>query len=186
MKIGFRRKSPFGNGSAVSLASRAYQLPGWHEIHKPWKHLFLHLSAKFFSFTFESSMSGDDRLSEEMSSHIAFRPASQSTTVNHEQGTEHPHHTLTQPLSQPPSRPDGPSSSSSVSHVDVSFFDPEGVQELKRTLSAQPVKESKGFDPESQISTRTDSTLALKQGEPFDFAKTLRRTLQRCEEFPIA
>ncbi len=102
-------------------------------------------------------------LSEEMSSHTAFRSALQPT----------------QPLSQPPSRSDVPSSSSSVSHVDVSYFDPEGVQELKRTLSAQSGKAYKTLGMESQVSTGTDSTIALKQGEPFDFAGALRSTLQR-------
>ncbi len=94
-----------------------------------------------------------------MSSHKAFGPASQR-------------------LSQPPSRSDGASSSSSTSHVDVAYFDPEGVQELKRTLSAQSAKAYKTKDLESQVST-TDSTIAAKQGELFDFAEALRKMLQR-------
>lgn len=123
-------------------------------------------------------MSGLDRLSEEVSSHIAFRSPSQLTAVNMDQGMEHTHHVHPQSLPHSPSHPDDPSSSTSVSHVDMSFFDPEGVQELRRTLSAQSAKGIKNID-QSQVSTRTDSTLASQEGEPFDFAKALRRTLQR-------
>lgn len=87
-----------------------------------------------------------------------------------EKNTEPIHHA--QPHS---SQTNPPSRRSSVSRVDVGFFDPEGVRELKRTLTAE---KTKNLDPESRAST-ADSTLAQKQGDSFDFAKVLRETQQR-------
>lgn len=61
-------------------------------------------------------------------------------------------------------------SNSSVSRVDVGFFDPSGVQELRRTITQQQIEEG---------SRNSDLTLNVKDDEPFDFEKTLRLAVKR-------
>lgn len=63
-------------------------------------------------------------------------------------------------------------SGSSVSRVDVEFFDPEGVQALRRTMT----KEAKDRDRPSAASSSSDHTLT---DEPFDFEKTIRHFIRR-------
>ena len=79
---------------------------------------------------------------------------------------------------------------SSGSHVDIGHFDPEGVMQLRRTLSRQseqqhphsphiahpPTKDEQG---RSTRSVSTDTTLA-SDASPFDFEKTLRHVIKRC------
>jgi hypothetical protein len=64
---------------------------------------------------------------------------------------------------------------SSVPHVDVTYFDPEGVNDLRRQLS-NGSHESKGA-PLSRTTTRTGETLPVS--EPFNFEKVLRQIIQR-------
>jgi ATP-binding cassette subfamily G (WHITE) protein 2 (SNQ2) len=63
-------------------------------------------------------------------------------------------------------------SGSSVSRVDVEFFDPEGVQALRRTMT----KEANDRDRPSVASSSSDHTLT---DEPFDFEKTVRHFVRR-------
>lgn len=63
---------------------------------------------------------------------------------------------------------------SSVSHVDVDFFDPAGVKELQRTLTRM----SANNDQQRTSSTNSDTTLLPGDG-PFDFEKTLRVLLKK-------
>ncbi|RDB27092.1 Brefeldin A resistance protein [Hypsizygus marmoreus] len=67
-----------------------------------------------------------------------------------------------------------------VDHVDVDFFDPEGVHHLNRTLSqmSAPVKEL-------QRTTTPTSDLTLTTDGPFDFEKTLRTIVKKQEEADI-
>ena len=84
-----------------------------------------------------------------------------------------------------PSRPARPRRGSSISRVELSFVDPEGVKELERTLTHQSNsnksnksnKSNRGLD--SRQSVASDTTLATKEGEPFDLAKTLRKVIQK-------
>lgn len=61
-------------------------------------------------------------------------------------------------------------SGSSVSRVDVEFFDPEGVEALRRTMT----KETKDL---GRLSAAPSST-ALAD-EPFDFEQTIRNVVRR-------
>lgn len=72
-----------------------------------------------------------------------------------------------------------PRRGSSVSRVELSFFDPEGIRELERTLTLQSNsnKSNRGLDPLQSVAS--DTTLATKEGEPFDLAKTLRKVIQK-------
>ena len=84
-----------------------------------------------------------------------------------------------------PSRLARPRRGSSISRVELNFFDPEGVKELERTLTHQSNsnksnksnKSNRGLD--SRQSVASDTTLATKEGEPFDLAKTLRKVIQK-------
>ncbi|PPQ74645.1 hypothetical protein CVT26_005690 [Gymnopilus dilepis] len=67
-------------------------------------------------------------------------------------------------------------SNSSVSRVDVGFFDPAGVQELCRTITKQQI------DERSRTSESSEATLHIKDNEPFDLEKTLRLAVKRCDE----
>lgn len=67
---------------------------------------------------------------------------------------------------------------SSVSRVDVDFFDPAGVQDLRRTMSQQL------GDSDEQVEGRpssisTDRTLRVREDEPFDLEKMLRRAIRK-------
>jgi ATP-binding cassette subfamily G (WHITE) protein 2 (SNQ2) len=67
---------------------------------------------------------------------------------------------------------------SSVSRVDVDFFDPAGVQDLRRTMSKQlgdSDEQAKGRP--SSIST--DETIRVREDEPFDLEKMLRRAVRK-------
>ncbi|KAF8997054.1 pleiotropic drug resistance ABC transporter [Cyathus striatus] len=82
-----------------------------------------------------------------------------------------------------------PPPGSTVSHVDVDFFDPNGVQHLRRTLTNSPSYQ----DPKSEgcrqcgretfRESSSDTTLAGDQ--PFDFEKTLRDIIRKREEHNI-
>lgn len=63
-------------------------------------------------------------------------------------------------------------SGSSVSRVNVEFFDPEGVQALRRTMT----KETMDRGGPSAVPSSTDHTLTH---EPFDFEKTVRHIVRR-------
>ena len=63
-------------------------------------------------------------------------------------------------------------SGSSVSRVNVEFFDPEGVQALRRTMT----EEAKDRSRPSVASSSTDDTLT---DGPFDFEKTVRHFVRR-------
>lgn len=88
------------------------------------------------------------------------------------------------PPHSPPPPQARPRRGSSVSRVDITFFDPEGVQELRRTLTQQ--SNAKNGSPGSQESVTSDATLAAKEGGSFDLAKALRRIVQKQEEHQIS
>lgn len=101
------------------------------------------------------------------------------------EGELHHHHDHSRPES--PSRP---RRNSNVSHVDINFFDPNGVRELERTLSRKDEQEKivrartrdrePLHDPEKgRLSVQSsDSTLNVCD-EPFDFQKTLLRVVRK-------
>jgi ATP-binding cassette subfamily G (WHITE) protein 2 (SNQ2) len=64
-----------------------------------------------------------------------------------------------------------------VSRVDIGYFDPTGVDELRRTMtrmSAQTV-------PQATIAPSEKSELTLTFGDgPFDFEGTLRQVVKKC------
>lgn len=62
--------------------------------------------------------------------------------------------------------------------VDIGYFDPEGVLELKKTLSRESKKQHEELS-RSTTRTATDATLA-GDGSSFDFEKMLRSKLQAC------
>ncbi|PPR00573.1 hypothetical protein CVT24_005458 [Panaeolus cyanescens] len=66
---------------------------------------------------------------------------------------------------------------SSVSRVSVDFFDPSGVEQLRRTLTQQERDRSA-----TKSVADSEVTLTFKDDEPFDFAKTLRRAVRKRDE----
>jgi hypothetical protein len=78
---------------------------------------------------------------------------------------------------QPLEAPKFPPSHRRASSVDVNFFDPEGVDELERSLRRQ----SRSVHDLSldTASTHTVSTIGIKDGKPFDLSKTLRKIVQK-------
>ncbi|PPQ81326.1 hypothetical protein CVT25_015082 [Psilocybe cyanescens] len=74
---------------------------------------------------------------------------------------------------KPKTRPRG---NSSVSRVDIEFFDPSGVQALRRTMTEDRPRLS---------SDSSEATLDVKDGQPFDFEKTLKRIIRKREEADI-
>ena len=64
---------------------------------------------------------------------------------------------------------------SSVSRVDIDFFDREGVQQLQRTLTRQHEEEK---DQRRRSTSSSDRTLGSKSDEPFDFAKTWQKQVR--------
>lgn len=80
------------------------------------------------------------------------------------------------------------SSSSRSSRVDIGFFDPEGVEQLRRTLSRQSETQSPHIahagpsgrgEGQSIHSGSTDETLSGSNDGPFDFEKTLRNLIKK-------
>ncbi|RDX52640.1 pleiotropic drug resistance ABC transporter [Lentinus brumalis] len=76
------------------------------------------------------------------------------------------------------------SSSSRSSRVDIGFFDPEGVEQLRRTLSRQSETHGRG-EGQSVHSGSTDETLSGSNDGPFDFEKTLRNLIKKLDESEI-
>ncbi|KAJ7707403.1 P-loop containing nucleoside triphosphate hydrolase protein [Mycena rosella] len=69
---------------------------------------------------------------------------------------------------------------SSASHVDVDFFDPDGVQTLQRTMTQISERH-----PKSQFNGM-DSEVTLNPGDgPFDFQKTLQFVMKKVDEAEI-
>ena len=64
--------------------------------------------------------------------------------------------------------------SKGTTHVDIGHFNPEGVDELRRTMSQVS-------RPDSHARRSYASEDTLKPGDgPFDFEKTLRRAIRKC------
>ncbi|OSX63435.1 hypothetical protein POSPLADRAFT_1074039 [Postia placenta MAD-698-R-SB12] len=82
---------------------------------------------------------------------------------------------------------------SDAHHVDVSYFDPSGVNELRRTMSqmSSSRKSNHGHSalPQDVKKNRTSddaSDLTLTPGDgPFDFEKTLKHVVRRIDESDI-
>ncbi|KAF7984655.1 hypothetical protein HWV62_12906 [Athelia sp. TMB] len=80
-----------------------------------------------------------------------------------------------------------PRRGSSVSRVDIGFFDPQGVDDLRRTMSRRSESAAEhGLPPSvgrkaSQPPSSAGSERTLAQ-EPFDFEKTLRDVVKRRDE----
>ncbi|KAF8069190.1 pleiotropic drug resistance ABC transporter [Lyophyllum atratum] len=74
--------------------------------------------------------------------------------------------------------------SSSASHVDVDFFDPDGVRDLKRTLTRMSTV-GEGAKGDAQHMTSTDSDDTVAGDGAFDFEKTLRSAVKMREEANI-
>lgn len=72
-----------------------------------------------------------------------------------------------------------PRRGSSVSRVELGFFDREGIKQLERTLTHQSNSNKSNGGSDRLQSIASDTTLATKEGEPFDLAKTLRRVIQK-------
>lgn len=107
-------------------------------------------------------------IQEEAQSNIHSRPTSQPTLLNVDlQADFQPHHD-----SMPASNHTSSQRRSSISNVEVAFFNPEGDRESRRPSTQHSEQE------ESTGNVSTDSTLAPKDGEPFDLAKTLRKVVQ--------
>ncbi|KAF8196094.1 pleiotropic drug resistance ABC transporter [Pholiota molesta] len=73
---------------------------------------------------------------------------------------------------------------SSVSRVDVDFFDPAGVQDIRRTMSKQ-LEDSDEQAKGRPSSISTDETIRVREDEPFDLEKMLRRAVRKREEHHI-
>ncbi|KAI0043049.1 hypothetical protein FA95DRAFT_1631947 [Auriscalpium vulgare] len=92
------------------------------------------------------------------------------------------HHVHMSPPSSPPSsypaaaaRTVRKRSHSSSSHVDIDHFDPEGVHDLRRSLSRV----------DAGLGNASESTLAVPNSGPFDFEKTLRNVMKKRETHGI-
>ncbi|KDR70391.1 hypothetical protein GALMADRAFT_254847 [Galerina marginata CBS 339.88] len=129
-------------------------------------------------------------IAEETASGTVSRVASQPTLLGHE-----PTHSAEDKLPQadheflkhpPPVSPKQvftrPRGNSSVSRVDVDFFDPDGVHQLRRTMTQQKEDEPAQNKRTSQSS---DATLHVKDDQPFDFEKTIRHMVRRRDEANI-
>jgi ATP-binding cassette subfamily G (WHITE) protein 2 (SNQ2) len=79
------------------------------------------------------------------------------------------------------SRTTKPRRGSTVSHVDLDFFDPTGVQELRRTLTQKSTQEHNRPNGEKPSFSNSDLTLTgLTGGDGgFDFEKTLRHVVRK-------
>ncbi|KAF8156049.1 pleiotropic drug resistance ABC transporter [Crassisporium funariophilum] len=78
-----------------------------------------------------------------------------------------------------------PRGNSSVSRVDVEFFDPAGVQKLRRTLTNQQDDKNDHGVSEKRSSSSSDATLNVGDDEGFDFEKTLRHIVRKRGEAQI-
>ncbi|KAF8957821.1 pleiotropic drug resistance ABC transporter [Flammula alnicola] len=96
---------------------------------------------------------------------------------HHHEHHEHPPHASESPEFLQHRR------NSSVSHVEVDFFDPAGVHELQRTVTHQNEEEKPELEPRSSESSA--ATLHVKEDEPFDLEKTLRRVIEKRDEAQI-
>jgi len=66
---------------------------------------------------------------------------------------------------------------SSVSHVDLEFFDPSGVQELRRTMTQDKQKQE---EEDRRSSESSDATINVGDRDgPFDFEKTLKQIIRK-------
>ncbi|KAF8069197.1 pleiotropic drug resistance ABC transporter [Lyophyllum atratum] len=73
---------------------------------------------------------------------------------------------------------------SRASHVDVDFFDPNGVKQMRRTLSRMSTaREGVNGDAQHTTSASSDDTLAVDG--PIDFEKILRSLVKKKEEANI-
>ena len=88
-------------------------------------------------------------------------------TPSHHQHQEHP------PTTSHPKRLSR--SNSNVSHVSLEFFDPDGVQRLRRVLTNK--EDEAGAQRPS--SSHSSATLNWDEDQPFDFEKTLRHVVRR-------
>jgi ATP-binding cassette, subfamily G (WHITE), member 2, SNQ2 len=79
------------------------------------------------------------------------------------------------PISSPPSQRQRARPGSST--VDIGHFDPQGVDELRRSLSRASNRQD-DYTGKTTIS-RSDLTLAVED-EPFDFEKYLRDAVKKC------
>ncbi|TFK38227.1 pleiotropic drug resistance ABC transporter [Crucibulum laeve] len=94
-----------------------------------------------------------------------------------EHGTYHDAPSTSVSNEEPPRKRRG----SSVSRVDIDFFDPTGVRDLHRTLS----RKSTHHGEKRPSTTESDITLAPIGDGPFDFEKTLRGLLRKREQADI-
>jgi ATP-binding cassette subfamily G (WHITE) protein 2 (SNQ2) len=134
---------------------------------------------------------------EETPSGAVSRSASHPTLLNIDTTTNssrtqpeaelHHHHDHDQPHPGSPSRP---RRNSSVSHVDINFFDPHGVGELRRTLSQKdeqgklvrariPQQEPLHDHEKGRLSVQSSDSTLNDPNEPFDFQKTLLRVVRK-------
>ncbi|KAF4618528.1 hypothetical protein D9613_009700 [Agrocybe pediades] len=86
---------------------------------------------------------------------------------------------------------------SSVSHVDVEFFDPSGVQELRRTMTQERQYQQHQQHGQNDLEKQeeqdrrssgesSDATINVGDGDgPFDFEKTLKQIIRKRDETQI-
>ncbi|CAL1709796.1 unnamed protein product [Somion occarium] len=92
--------------------------------------------------------------------------------------THHHHHLHTHHPSKD-ERPHNPRQPSHTRSVDIEFFDPSGVGELRRTLSRVSTERGQAIAP-SQISEVSDDTLTSEA--QFDLEKCMREFVQKLDE----
>ena len=89
-----------------------------------------------------------------------------------------------------PGSPSRARRNSNVSHVDINFFDPDGVGELQRTLSRKDEQEklvrtrTRHREPlhdqeKGRLSVESSDSTLNDHDEPFDFQKTLIRVVRK-------
>ncbi|KAJ2929810.1 hypothetical protein H1R20_g7294, partial [Candolleomyces eurysporus] len=102
--------------------------------------------------------------------------------------SHHQHHSSPHP---PQSHPHGRTRRlSTASHVSMDFFDPEGVNELKRTLTRDRKSMKGELDTEKskdleQGSMHSDSTLPVPSEGAFDLEKMIRTIIRRRDQAEI-
>ncbi|KAI0649902.1 pleiotropic drug resistance ABC transporter [Trametes meyenii] len=99
---------------------------------------------------------------------------------------QHPHSPITDTHGAPLQR-----TTSARSHVDIGRFDPEGVEQLRRTMSMQSQHNAdlhrtptRHAEQQSSHSQESEMTLTSSEG-PFDFEKTLRNLLKKLDESDV-